>query len=369
MGLHSDEASDTPAGLVGFDIHRAARVAGVANGGQILLSESAAASARNALPLDASLKDLGAHRLKDLGHPERLFQLQAPGLDADFPAVRSLDHPELANNLPARSATFIGRRRELEEVGRLVESSRFVTLTGAGGVGKTRLAWQVAAELLDGSGDGVWLVELAAVSDPKAVASTIASTLRIAERPGQSPLDALLDTLAAQETLIVLDNWEHLIGGCADVVSAILGSCAKVHVLATSREPLDVGGETIYRVPSLSLPGVEDTGAGDGSLATDSPSEWDAVALFVERVRTQGVEFELDEEAGPLVVSICRRLDGDAARDRARDGAPSLALPYRSVGASRSAVPAVDRRRSQRFATPADPAGHRAVVVLAAQRD
>jgi predicted ATPase len=310
MGLHSGEASDTPTGLVGFDVHRAARVAGVASGGQILLSETAAALARDALPIDASLRDLGAHRLKDLGHPERLFQLQAPGLDADFPAVRSLDHPELANNLPARSATFIGRRRELEEVGRLVDSTRLVTLTGAGGVGKTRLAWQVAAELLDGSGDGVWLVELAAVPDPKAVASTIASTLRIAERPGQSPLDALLDALAGQETLIVLDNCEHLIGGCADVVTAILGSCAEVHVLATSREPLGVGGETIYRVPSLSLPGVDDTGSRDGSGAIDSPSEWDAVALFVERVRTQGTEFSLDEEAGSLVVSICRRLDG-----------------------------------------------------------
>jgi predicted ATPase len=309
MGLHSGEASDTQTGLVGFDVHRAARVAGVAHGGQILLSETAAALARNALPIDVSLKDLGAHRLKDLGQPERLFQLRAGGLDADFPALRSLDHPALANNLPARSATFIGRRWELEEVGRLVESSRLVTLTGAGGVGKTRLAWQVAAELLDGSGDGVWLVELAAVSDPQAVASTVASTLRIAERPGQSPLDVLLDALAAQETLIVLDNCEHLIGGCADVVAAILRKCPEVHVIATSREPLGVDGETIYRVPSLSLPGADDTGSG-GSDAIGSPGEWDAVALFVERVRSQGIEFALDEKAGPLVVSICRRLDG-----------------------------------------------------------
>ncbi|MGH2887904.1 MAG: AAA family ATPase [Solirubrobacteraceae bacterium] len=154
--------------------------------------------------------------------------------------MRSLDHPELANNLPARSATFIGRDRELAEVRRLVESSKLVTLTGAGGAGKTRLAWQVAAELLDGSGDGVWLVELAAVSDQDAVASSITDALGVAARPGQAPLATLLDALATQEMLIVLDNCEHLIEACADVVNAILRSCRKVHVVATSREPLGV---------------------------------------------------------------------------------------------------------------------------------
>lgn len=301
MGLHSGEASDTPAGLVGFDVHRAARVAGVAHGGQILLSQTAAALARDALAAEMSLRDLGPHRLKDLGHPERLFQLQAPGLDSEFPRLRSLDHPELANNLPARSATFIGRDRELVEVRRLVQSSKLVTLTGAGGAGKTRLAWQVAAELLDGSGDGVWLVELAAVADQGAVASTITDALGIAPRPGQSALATLLDALATQQTLIVLDNCEHLIDACADVVNAILRSCHKVHVMATSREPLGVDGEAIYRVPSLSLPDSEYVG---------SPERSDAVALFLERVRAQGVHLVLDETTGPFVVSICRRLDG-----------------------------------------------------------
>jgi predicted ATPase len=301
MGLHSGEATETPAGLVGFDVHRAARVADVAHGGQILLSETAAALARDALPDETSLRDLGPHRLKDLGHPERLFQLQAPGLDHEFPRLRSLDNPELANNLPARSATFIGRDRELAEVRRLVESSQLVTLTGAGGAGKTRLAWQVAAELLDGSGDGVWLVELAAVSDQGAVASTIADALGIAARSGQSALVTLLGALATQETLIVLDNCEHLINACALVVNAILRSCHKVHVLATSREPLGVDGEAIYRVPSLSLPDSDDVGLSERS---------DAVTLFMERVRAQGVRLVLDDATGPCVVSICRRLDG-----------------------------------------------------------
>lgn len=284
MGLHCGEASETPAGLVGFDVHRAARVAGVAHGGQILLSETAAALARHRLSGEVSLRDLGPHRLKDLGHPERLFQLQAPGLDREFPRLRSLDHPELANNLPARSAAFIGRDRELAEVRGLVESSRLVTLTGAGGAGKTRLAWQVAAELLDGSGDGVWLVELAAVTDEGAVASAITDAIGIAARPGQPALATLLDALATQETLIVLDNCEHLIDACADTVSAILRRCRKVHILATSREPLGVDGEDVYRVPSLSLPDSDDVGWFERS---------DAVALFVARVQGQGVHLVL----------------------------------------------------------------------------
>jgi predicted ATPase/class 3 adenylate cyclase len=301
MGLHCGEAMETQTGLVGFDVHRASRVAGVAHGGQVVLSETAAALVRNVLGGGTSLRDLGPHRLKDLGHPERLFQLQAPGLESEFPRLRSLDHPELANNLPARSATFIGRDRELAEVRGLVESSRLVTLTGAGGAGKTRLAWQVAAELLDGSGDGVWLVELAAVSDQAAVAAAIIDALGIAAQPGQSALGTLVDALASQETLIVLDNCEHLIDACADVVSAVLRSCHRVHVIATSREPVGVEGEAIYRVPSLSLPDLEDVA---------SPERSDAVALFLERVRAQGVDLVLDEASGPLVASVCRRLDG-----------------------------------------------------------
>ncbi|HJY70521.1 MAG TPA: adenylate/guanylate cyclase domain-containing protein, partial [Streptosporangiaceae bacterium] len=166
MGIHTGEASTTATGLVGLDVHRAARVAAVGYGGQVLLSETAATLVRDALPAQAALKDLGVHRLKDLGRPEHIFQLQTPGLQADFPPLRSLGNLALPNNLPAQLSTFIGRARELSEVRALVESSRMVTLTGAGGCGKTRLSLQVAAEMLDGVGDGVWLVELAAVADP-----------------------------------------------------------------------------------------------------------------------------------------------------------------------------------------------------------
>ena len=303
MGVHTGEASQTAAGLVGLDVHRAARMAAVGFGGQVLVSETAAALVRDALPPGASLADLGIHRLKDLGRPERIFQLQAEGLHAGFPPLRSLGNLALANNLPTQLARFIGRDRELAEVRDLVGSYRLVTLTGAGGCGKTRLGLQVAAELLDGSGDGVWLVELAAVTGEDAVAPTICQALGMAAHPGRLGLDTLLDALALQDLLIVLDNCEHLIGGCAKTADAIVRRCPQVHLVATSREPLGVGGEAIYRVPSLSLPGP-----GEVDLAAAESS--DAVALFTDRAWAQGTALAVDEQTAPLVVSICRRLDG-----------------------------------------------------------
>ncbi|HYK28538.1 MAG TPA: tetratricopeptide repeat protein [Streptosporangiaceae bacterium] len=303
MGLHTGEAAKTGTGLVGLDVHRAARVAAVAYGGQVLLSETAAALVRGSLPPGVALRDLGVHRLKDLGYPEQIFQLDVAGLQAEFPPLRSLGNPALPNNLPAQLSTFIGRERELSDVRGLVESSRLVTLIGAGGSGKTRLTLQVAAELLDGSGDGVWLVELAAVSVEGAVAPAICQALGIATPPGRPVLETLLDALAPQDILILLDNCEHLIGTCAKTADAILRHCPRVHLVATSREPLGIGGETIYRVPPLSLPPPGDT----GNLA---PGSSDAAALFVERAKEQGVELPVDDETGRLVVSVCAQLDG-----------------------------------------------------------
>jgi predicted ATPase/transcriptional regulator with XRE-family HTH domain len=227
----------------------------------------------------------------------------AAAVTRSLPPLRSLGNPALANNLPAQLATFIGREKELSEVRPLVASCRLVTLTGAGGCGKTRLGLQLAAGLVDGSGDGVWLVELAAVTDEDGVALAICQALGVAAQPGRAALEALLDALALQDVLIVLDNCEHLIGGCAKAADAILRRCPRVHLVATSREPLGIGGEIIYRVPPLSLPGSGDTG-----LAAAGSS--DAVALFVERARAQGTGLSVDEATAPLVVSICRRLDG-----------------------------------------------------------
>jgi predicted ATPase/class 3 adenylate cyclase len=303
MGVHTGEAAKTVTGLVGLDVHRAARVAAVAAGGQVLLSETAAALVRGSLPPRTALRDLGVHRLKDLGRPEQIFQLDAAGLETEFPRLRSLGNPALPNNLPAQLASFIGRERELSQVRALVGSSRLVTLTGAGGSGKTRLGLQAAAELLDGSGDGVWLVELAAVTDEGAVAPAICRALGVATQPGRPVLETLLDALAPQDVLIVLDNCEHLIGACAKTADAIVRHCPRVHLLATSREPLGIGGETIYRVPPLSLP-------PPGEVGPPAPGSADAVALFVERAKEQGAGLPVDEETGPLVVSVCARLDG-----------------------------------------------------------
>ncbi|HYB17905.1 MAG TPA: adenylate/guanylate cyclase domain-containing protein [Streptosporangiaceae bacterium] len=303
MGVHAGEASQTAAGLVGLEVHRAARVAAVGYGGQVLVSEAAAALVRDALPPGASLQDLGVHRLKDLGRPERIFQLQAAGLQAGFGPLRSLGNPALASNLPAQPSAFIGRDRELAEVRALVEASRLVTLTGAGGCGKTRLGLQLAAGLADGSEDGVWLVELAAGTDEAAVAPAICQVLGITAQPGRPVLDTLVDALAPQDMLIVLDNCEHLIGGCAKTADAILRRCPRVHLLATSREPLGIAGEAIYRVPPLSLP-------APGEVGLAAAQACDAVALFADRARAQGTGLVLDEATAPLVISICARLDG-----------------------------------------------------------
>ena len=341
MALHTGKCEERDGDYFGPTVNRTARLKATAHGGQVVLSQATAQLVGDPLPERMGLIDLGSHRLKDLGRPEHVFGLHIEGLTEDFPPLQSLDNPALPNNLPAQSASFVGRVREVNEVRNLVEVNRLVTLTGAGGSGKTRLALQVAAELLDGSGDGVWLVELAAVSDQNLVAAMMSSALGVTSQPGQSEFDTLLAALEPQRTLIVLDNCEHLIGACAKVADAILRGCPAVHVMATSREPLGIAGEIIYRVPSLSLP--------DDPVAI-TQGESDAVALFVDRARSQGINVPLDEVAGPLLASICRRLDGmplaiELAAGRLRSmSVPSLhdRLDQRFrllTGGSRSALP------------------------------
>ncbi len=302
-GIHTGEVSEEVTGLVGYEVHRAARIAAVGHGGQVLLSSATAGLVEDSLPGDVTLRNLGAHRLKDLGRPETIFQLVAPGLVTEFSPLRSLDNPELPNNLPASLGTFIGRVSELQEVRGLIEGSRLVTLTGAGGSGKTRLALQAAAEFLDGSGEGVWLVELAPVSDPDRVADVIIEALQIRYEPGLAPADNLLRVLRDQRALIVLDNCEHLVDSVAKLVDSLLRSCPKVHLVVTSREPLGVDGEEVYRVRSLSLP------VGDVENVSDVSGS-DSVELFVTRTRQHDKSFALSATNVALVASICRRLDG-----------------------------------------------------------
>lgn len=303
MGIHTGEVAEASTGLVGYEVHRAARIAAVGHGGQVLLSSAAAGLIQDSLPADVSLRDLGPHRLKDLGRPETIFQLVAEGLVSEFEPLRSLDNPDLTNNLPASLNPFIGRSTELEEVRNLVVDSRLVTLTGAGGSGKTRLALQVAAELLDGSGEGVWFVELAPVTDPEHVPATVVTAMQLQQVAGDLALDGLIKTLRSQNVLIVLDNCEHVIDAVAKLADSIGRNCPRVSIIVTSREPLGIDGERVYRVRSLSLPAddVEGTADLDGS---------DAVELFVARAREKDSTFELNDSVAPLIASVCRRLDG-----------------------------------------------------------
>jgi predicted ATPase/DNA-binding XRE family transcriptional regulator len=251
---------------------------------------------------DTALLLAGA--LKLAGPVRELFVAAARGRadPAGVLAARGLAAAR-RNNLPTQLSTFIGRDRELSEIRTLVNTCRLVTLTGAGGAGKTRLGLQVAAELLDRSGDGVWLAELAAVTNQDTVAAAIAGALRIPAQPDRPVLEVLADALEPQDMLMVLDNCEHLIGACAKIAETILRRCPKVHLIATSREPLGIGGETIYRVPSLSLPAA-------GNCDQAAASSCDAVALFAARAGEQGVSLAPDADSAALAVSVCRRLDG-----------------------------------------------------------
>ncbi|HEV2427187.1 MAG TPA: NB-ARC domain-containing protein, partial [Acidimicrobiales bacterium] len=303
IGVHVGEATWTDAGLVGFEIHRAARIAAVGHGGQVLLSAAAAGLVESSLAPELGLRDLGAHRLKDLGRPETIFQLVIPGLRDGFPPLKSLDNPELPNNLPASLSPFIGRGAEIAEVVDAIGRARLVTLTGAGGSGKTRLALQAAAELLDGSGEGVWLVELASLVDQEGVAPSILAALSTHPEAGESPQEAIVRALRSQYLLLILDNCEHVIDEVAKVADQVTRNCPQVKLLATSREPLGVDGEEVLRVRSMALP------AGDVSGVEDVTGI-DAVDLFVARARSHDRDFVLTDEGAVLVASICRRLDG-----------------------------------------------------------
>jgi predicted ATPase/class 3 adenylate cyclase/DNA-binding CsgD family transcriptional regulator len=302
IGIHGGEVSSTPAGLAGLVARRAALIAAVAHGGQVLVSAAAAGLLRDALPAGLLLKDLGLHRLPDGGRPERIFQLQGEGLPTGFPPLRSLDSPGLLNNLPVQVSSFIGRENELVAVCRLLAESRLVTLTGAGGAGKTRLGLRVAEGLLDGAGDGVWFADLAPVQDPGLVAVTVAHVLGVRLEPGRPVLDALVEAVGGQSLLVLLDNCEHVIGACAKLADALLRACPNLGLLATSREPLGIGGERVYRVPSM------DTPADGDDVAAIRASE--AVRLFEDRAASQGVPLTWDEETTEVAGRICRRLDG-----------------------------------------------------------
>ena len=261
-------------------------------------------SPRDQLPPDVDLRDLGAHRLRDLVRPEHIFQVSAPGLPDDFPPLSA---PNVAlTNIPAALTSFVGRTRELAEVKELLAGTRLLTLTGTGGTGKTRLALQVAAEVRNGNlyPDGAWLVELAPLSDPGLVLQAIASALGVREQRGHSLLDMLRGHLLASRLLLVLDNCEHMLEACVAAVTELQRSAPGLTIIITSREPLGVGGEVTYRVPSLSLP-------QPGTVVEpDELLQYEAIRLFVERARAVLPGFQLTAQNMRAIAQICRRLDG-----------------------------------------------------------
>ncbi len=305
MGIHTGEAQARDDDYTGYlTLTRAQRLMAAAHGGQILLSNASAELVRGGLPANASLRDLGEHRLKNLLSPEHIWQLLAPHIPADFPPVTSLN--SLPNNLPVQLTSFVGRQAEISQVRSLMGTHRLITLTGTGGTGKTRLALQVAAEVLDSYKDGVWLVELGPLSDPALVPNAVASVLGVREQPGRPLMATLLDWLRDRELLLLLDNCEHLILACAEFAEAVLrcsrGSC----ILASSREALCIEGEISYRVPSLESPDPARTPC----IRAEELIQFTAVRLFVERLSEAVGTFAITEANAPAIVQICHRLDG-----------------------------------------------------------
>ena len=304
MALHAGEAEpDSIGDYLTPALNRLARLLAPGSGGQILASQAVQQLARGALPQDADLRDLGQHRLRDLLDPERVFQLVHPDLPADFPALRTLEgYP---NNLPRQPTPLLGREREIGEVNELLrrDDVQLVTLTGPGGVGKTRLALQAAADALEAFPDGAFVVELAPLTDPALVPSTLASALGVREEGGRPVIEMLTAFLRDRQLVLHLDNFEHLLPA-APVVSELLRTCPGVKILATSRAPLHLRGEREYPVPPLAVP--------DPSRPEPVAHlmQYEAVRLFVERAQGAKPDFALTETNAAAVAEICRRLDG-----------------------------------------------------------
>lgn len=291
IGVHTGEAQLRDEGnYIGPTVNRAGRLRDLAHGGQTVFSGTAHDLVADQLPDQVWMSDLGTHRLRDLPRPERVFQLCHPALRTDFPPLRS-GGGAARRHLPAQLTSFVGRSDQLGEIRQLVDANQLVTLTGAGGAGKTRLAVRVAALAATEIDGGAWFVDLAPVTDPDNIISAISAGLAVPDQPGRATIDALVGFVGEQQLLVVLDNCEHLLSGVAAAAVALLSACPKLSLLATSREPLGIPGEVTWRVPPL------------------SPSD-EAVELFIDRARRLQPELELSEHDSELITDICRRLDG-----------------------------------------------------------
>ena len=301
MGIHTGEAEARDGEYRGYlTLSMIQRVMSAGHGGQILVAGASESLLRGQLPAEVSLRDMGERKLKDIPQPARIFQVVAPDLQSDFPALRALD--VFPNNIPTQLTSFIGREKEMLEATQMLQQSRLLTLTGSGGTGKTRLSLQAASSLLEQFKDGVWLIELAPISEPALVPNTVANVLRLRVEDSRPLMDVVMDWLRDKEALLILDNCEHLIDACAQFANTVLQNCRGARILATSREALGIAGEVAYRVPSLPTP----------NEATDIKhlETFDSVKLFVQRATLTLPTFQLTDANASLVAQICSRLDG-----------------------------------------------------------
>ena len=301
MGLHTGEVALAGNDYVGLEVHRAARIAAAAHGGQVLVSSATRSLVDDRLPAGVGWRDLGEHRLKDLSRPERIAQLVVEGLRNDFPPPRTLD--VTPNNLPVQVTSFVGREAVVAEAIRLLDRTRLLSLTGPGGTGKTRLALQLAADVADRFPDGVYFVPLAAISEPMLVAPTITQAIGVTLTGGRPPLEGLIEALRTKRTLLVLDNFEQLLPA-ASTVAELLRGTDSVKVIVTTRAILRISGEQELPVPPLGLPDVH------GKHGAAALSQYAAVRLFIERAVAARPDFQVTNENAPAVAEITARLDG-----------------------------------------------------------
>ncbi len=304
MGINTGAAQlkDDPQGQGAFyegyaTLALTQRIMSVGHGGQILLSQTTYNLLKTKHNDKTELRDMGERRLKDIVRPEHIYQIAAPDLLSDFPPITTLE--TISHNLPVQLTSFIGREHELAEAKKLLSSTRLLTFTGPGGTGKTRLSLQVAADQFSEFKDGAWLIELAPLADPRYIVSTIASTFNLREIQGVPLLDTVMDYLRGKKLLLILDNCEHLIEACARLSDQFLRTCPGLKIIASSREALGIIGESVYRVPSLSLP-----------QDSEDLMHYEATRLFTERAIKANSHFTLTKENAPAVTQICERLDG-----------------------------------------------------------
>jgi predicted ATPase/class 3 adenylate cyclase len=302
MALHTGIAEERDADYFGSTLNRVARLLASGHGGQILVSAATQELVRDHLPGDVRLQDMGQVRLRDLERPEHVYQVLHPALPSDFPSLKSLD--SIPNNLPEQLTSFVGRAQEMAEVRDRLRQTRLLTLIGPGGAGKSRLSLQVGADVLEEYGSGVWLIELASLSDPALVPQAIASVLRVPEEPGRPLEEALVESLKSKRLLLILDNCEHLLSAAAPLTHRLLRTCPDLQILATSREPLGIPGETTYRLPALSLPDPAHL------PPVESLRQYEAVRLFIERAAAVAPAFAVNNQNAPALAQVCCRLDG-----------------------------------------------------------